>query len=342
MKIAFLYNVKIISPSLTNEKAQIYAEFDAPSTIDGIKKAIEANGHKVHMVEADENAYLKLKKLKENNQVDLVFNISEGFYGEAREAQIPAMLEMLGIPYTGSGPQTLAITLDKARTKEVLKYYNVPCSEFQVFYSEKDSLRKGLKFPLIIKPIREGSSKGIMNNSIVKNKKDLIKKVREVTTKFKQPVVAEEFLEGREFTVGLINKKGAIETLPIIEIKFDDLPKGMNKIDSYESKWFYDDPSKGLDPLVCPARINKKLEKEIIKTCINAFKFLGCKDMARMDLRMDKRGTPRILDVNSLPGLIPDPKENSRFPRAARTAGIKYEELIGMIINSAKRRYGLK
>ena len=126
MNIAFLYNIKLLSPSLTNEKAQIYAEFDAPSTIEGIKEAIESNGHRVHMIEANEEAYSKLKKLKNCRQVDLVFNIAEGFYGEAREAQIPAILEMLQIPYTGSGPQTLSITLDKARTKEVLSYHKIP------------------------------------------------------------------------------------------------------------------------------------------------------------------------------------------------------------------------
>jgi len=342
MNIAFLYNIKLISPSLTDEKAQIYAEFDAPETINGIKKAIEANGHKVHMVEANEEAYIKLKKLKDAGQVDLVFNIAEGFYGEAREAQIPAMLEMLQIPYTGSGPQTLSITLDKSRTKEILSYHKVPCSEFQVFYSRNDSLRKGLNFPLIVKPIREGSSKGIMDNCVVKDRKQLNKKLEEMLKKYKQPVIAEEFLNGREFTVGLIEKNGVPTVLPIIEVSFDDLPKGMNKIDSYESKWFYDDPSKGLDPLTCPAKISKEFEKKIKEVCLGAFKVLNCKDFARMDLRLDKKGIPKILDINSLPGLIPDPKENSRFPRAARTAKIKYNDMIGMIINSAKKRYGLR
>lgn len=342
MRVAFLYNVKLLSPSLTNEKAQIYAEFDAPKTIAGIKKAIEANGHKVHMIEANETAYLKLKKLKDKKQIDLAFNIAEGFYGEAREAQIPAMLEMLQIPYTGSGPQTLAITLDKSRTKEILSYYQIPCARFQVFLNEKDKLKNGLSFPLIIKPIREGSSKGIMNNSIVRNKKQLVKKVREVITKYKQPVVAEEFLEGREFTVSVIEKNGTPFVLPIIEVTFDDLPKSMNKIYSYEAKWFYDDPSKGHDPLVCPAKISNELKKKIEDIALRTFKALRCKDMSRVDMRMNKRGLPCVLEVNALPGMIPDPVENSNFPKSARAAGIDYNHMIGMIINSAKRRYGLK
>jgi len=342
MNIAFLYNIKLISPSLTNEEAQVYAEFDAPETIEGIRKAIVANGHRVHMIEANQEAYIKLKKLKDNKQVDLVFNIAEGFYGEAREAQIPAMLEMLQIPYTGSGPQTLAITLDKSRTKEILSYYKVPTPHFQIFNGIKEPLKKDLKFPLIAKPIREGSSKGIMDNCVVRNKKELLKKILEINKKYNQAAIVEEFIEGREFTVGILGQKGIPQVLPIIEISFEDLPKGMNKIDSYESKWFYDDPSKGMDPLVCPAKVSKELEKKIKETCLGAFRVLNCKDMARMDLRLDKKGIPRIIDVNSLPGLIPDPKENSRFPRAARTAGIKYEKMIGLIIDSAKKRYGLK
>jgi D-alanine-D-alanine ligase len=342
MKIAFLYNVKLISPSLTNEKAQIYAEFDAPETIEGIRKAIEANGHSVYMIEANEEAYPKLKKLKGEGKVDLVFNIAEGFYGEAREAQIPAMLEMLKIPYTGSGPQTLAITLDKSRTKEILSYYNIPCAKFQVFFNEKDPVKKELIFPMIVKPIREGSSKGIMNNSFVKNRKELVKKVKEVITKYKQPAVVEGFLKGREFTVPVLVIKGAPKILPIVEVTFDGLPKNMNKFYSYEAKWFYDNPSKGHDPLVCPANISTALKKKIESVALETFKALRCKDMARVDMRLNNKGIPCVMEVNSLPGMIPDPKENSNFPKSAQAAGIKYEDMIGMIIDSAKRRYGLK
>jgi len=342
MNIAFLYNVKLIGPSLTDEQAQIYAEFDSPATIEGIKKAIEANRHKVHMVEANEEAYIKLKELKEKKKVDLVFNIAEGFYGEAREAHIPAMLEMLQIPFTASGPINLAITLDKARTKEILSFFGIPNAKFQVFQNQKDKLRADLEFPLIIKPVREGSSKGIMDNCVVKNDSELRKKVNEVVEKYRQPAIAEEFLPGKEFTVGIIeNEKGPV-VLPITEVKFDDLPKGMNKIDSYEAKWFYDDPEKNMDPLVCPAKIPKELEERIKKVALSTFRFLDCKDMARLDIRLDKKGIPNVIDINSLPGLIPDPKENSRFPRAARAAGIDYNKMIGMVIDSAKRRYNLK
>jgi D-alanine-D-alanine ligase len=341
MKIAFLYNIKLIAPSLTNEEAQIYAEFDSPETIEGLKKAIEANNHTVHMIEANQDAYIKLKELKEKNEIDLVFNIAEGLYGESREGQIPSMLEMLQIPYTGSGPLNLAVTLDKARTKEILSYYKIPNAKFQVFSLVNEKLN-GLKFPIIVKPISEGSSKGIMDNNVVKNKEELTKKIKEIIEKYNQKAIVEEFLNGREFTVGLIEDINGPRVLPIIEVKFDELPKNMNKIDSYEAKWFYDDPSKGMDPLVCPAKIDKKLEEKIKKVSLDTYKVLNCKDFARLDIRLDKKGIPNVLEINSLPGLIPDPKENSRFPRAARAAGIEFNKLIGMLIDSAKRRYNIK
>ncbi len=342
MKIAFLYNIRLIPPSLTNEEAQIYAEFDSPVTINRIKKAIESNNHKVHMIEANEKAYIKLKKLKEKKEVDLVFNIAEGFYGEARESQIPAMLEMLKIPYTGSGPLNLAITLDKARTKEILTYYKIPNARFKVFYNRTIKNLEELKFPLIVKPIREGSSKGIKDNCVVRYNKELAKKVDEIITQFNEPVIAEEFLEGREFTVAIIEKYGKPRVLPIIEIIFDNLPKNMNKIDSYEAKWFYDDPEKGMDPLVCPAKLTRELKKSIERTCLETYRILDCKDMARIDIRLNKKGIPNVIEINSLPGISPDPKVNSRFSKAARTAGIEFNDMIKLIIDSAKRRYNLE
>ncbi len=342
MKIGFLYNVKLVAPSLTDETAQIYAEFDSPETIEGIKKAIESNGHQVHMIEANEEAYNKLKTLKEKSEIDLVFNIAEGIYGEAREAQIPAMLEMLKIPYTGSGPINLAITLDKARTKEILSYYKIPNAKFQVFSNSNEKLNLKLKFPLIVKPLNEGSSKGIMDNCVLRSQEELKNKLNEINNKFNQPAIVEEFLEGREFTVAVLEDLSGPKVLPIIEVKFNELPENMNKIDSYEAKWFYDDPSKGIDPLVCPAEIDKKLENKIKKVALKTFNVLNCKDFSRLDIRLDKNGNPNVIEVNALPGIIPNPDENSRFPRAARVAGIEYNKLIKMVIDSAIKRYKLK
>ncbi len=268
MNIGFLYNLKEIPPSLTNKEAQVYAEFDSPETIGGIQEAIEKGGHKVYRIEANERAYSKLKKLKRGGLIDLVFNIAEGIHGEARESQIPAMLEMLQIPYTGSGPLNLAITLDKARTKEILSYYKIHTPEFIVF--RKGDMIKSLKFdyPMIVKPLSEGSSKGIRDNSVVNNKTQLERIVKGVIQEFNQPVIVEELLEGREFTVGIIEADHGPMMLPIIEVSFGHLPAGMNEIDSYDAKWFYDDPEKGIDPLTCPAQITDSLKRKIEKVSL--------------------------------------------------------------------------
>ncbi|MDP2749939.1 MAG: ATP-grasp domain-containing protein [Nanoarchaeota archaeon] len=340
INIAFLYNVKKVAPSLENPEADIYAEFDSPETIAGIRKAIEANNHKVICVEADEYAYHKLKELKDNKKVDLVFNIAEGLRGESRESHIPAMLEMLGIPYTGSGPLTLAVTLDKARTKEILNHYNIPNAKFKVFNSEKEQLGD-LKFPLIIKPLAEGSSKGIKDDCVVYDEKKLKKKVSEIIKKYKQPALVEEFLDGREFTVGIIGNGKEAKVLPIIELNFDFLPKNAAKIDSYEAKWIWDDGTSKIDPLICPAKLDKNTKKAIEDVALKAFNVLGCKDWARLDIRFDKDNQPNIIEVNSLPGIIPDPKENSRLPRAAYAAGMSYEELLGKVIDVAGKRHSI-
>ena len=327
MRIGFTYNKKRI------KEGDEEAEFDSEETIMTIKRALELH-NEVVMIEADEDAFNKLK----NSKLDFVFNTAEGLRGECRESQIPMYCELLKIHYTGSGPSTLGITLNKARTKEVLSYYKIPTPRFWVFKDADTEM--DVNFPVIVKPIREGSSKGIKNDSLIKNEKDLRRKLREIINDYKQDAIVEEFLDGREFTVSLIGNKN-VEVLPIVEVRFDFLPGNINKFDSYEAKWIYDNPNSKFDPLICPAKITKKIEEDIKKNCVNAFNVLGCRDLCRIDIRLDKKNIPNILDVNALPGLIPDPKENSRFPRAAYTKGMKYEELINRILNEAIVRYNL-
>jgi D-alanine-D-alanine ligase len=247
---------------------------------------------------------------------------------------------MLGIPYTGSGPLTLAITLDKARTKEILSFYGIPNPKFQIFREPTTHLKEGLGFPIILKPIAEGSSKGITNDCLVRNEIELRAKLRHLLEAYRQPVIAEEFLEGREFTVALIGN-GNPEILPIVEVCFDDVPEGINKFDSYEMKWIYDDPNSGkhIENMVkCPADITKGLESQIKKVCLDAYHALGCRDFCRIDLRLDSRGVPNILEVNPIAGLIPDPRENSRFPKSCYAAGMTYNQMIGRILEEGIKR----
>ncbi len=334
LSIGLSFNAKKNNSSKFGDK---YAEFDDIKTIHSIKSAIESAGHQVILLEANKTFIKKVTRKK----IDLVFNIAEGIEGKSRESHVPSILEMLQIPYTGSGVLTQALTLDKRRTKEILSYHKIPNAKFQLIDKNKFILNKNLKFPLIVKPNSEGSSKGITNNSLVQNKKELNKQVKKILNDYSQEALIEEYLPGREFTVGMIgNQKPKV--LPIVEINFNHLPPEIHKFDSYEAKWIYDNPNSNEDPLICPAKINKKLKKEIENICLQTYKILDCLDFCRIDLRLDCKGKPNIIEVNALPGLIPDPKENSRFPRSCFTQGLTYNQIILSILDSAIKRYNLK
>ncbi|MEM1570496.1 MAG: ATP-grasp domain-containing protein [Candidatus Bathyarchaeia archaeon] len=335
LRVGLTYNLRREAPPGLPE--DFYAEFDEETTVSAIAEALERGGCDVTRIEADEEAYIKLKTLKP----DIVFNIAEGLRGESRESHIPTMLEMLNIPYTGSGPSTLAIALNKALTNRILKASGIPSTNFQVFEKANDKLRKNLKFPLIVKPLAEGSSKGIRNDSLVKDEVSLRKKVSWIMEMYKQPALVEEFLPGREFTVGLIGNENPV-VLPIVEILVDKLPNGANPIYSYEAKWVWDTPSKPLDIFQCPANISKGLEEKIKHIAVKTFKVLNCRDVCRIDMRLDENGIPHVLEVNPLPGLIPDPRAHSCLPEAARAAGFTYDQLICTILWQALKRYNMQ
>lgn len=348
MRIALIYNIRHVKPSLTDRQAQEEAEFDSPETIEGIRKALEKKNYKVELIETNLNTFSRLASLK--GKIDLAFNYCEGIAGQDREAQIPSMLEALEIPYTGSRPLTSAILLDKTRTKELLSFYGLPTPGWKLI-RESDlrreklsklldkTLENHISFPLFVKPNLEGSSKGIFNDSVVVSRKELLKVTQRTLKDYKHGVLIENYLEGREFTVGMLSNGKHWQVLPIIEVGFSELPKEMHPIDSYEVKWIYDSPEKEIDPLVCPAKISPDLGKSIESICVKACESLEILDWCRIDLRLDGRGEPNILEINSPPGIMPDPKENARYPRAARTAGISFPNLLDRIIKSALFRY---
>ncbi len=340
MKIALTCSLK--PENLTGDDVEKYAEFDSKGTISELAKAIEANGHSVTVVNAKDDIKDALSGMK--NDIDLVFNVAEGLEGEDREAIVPRICEELQIPFSAAGSETLINTLDKAKTKEILENNGIATSRFQVFENEEDELLQDIHFPLLVKPILEGSSKGIFNENLVDNGEELKKIVKKVVEGYKQAVIVEEFLTGREFTVSVIGYNNPI-VLPIVEIKFDHLPKDVHPMDSFEAKWIYDSPEfnekNKVDPVVCPAEIDDELKKKIEDVVLRAYKVLDCKDWSRIDVRLDKNGVPNILEVNALPGFMKDPKENSRLPKAAYANGWTYEKLIGEVINSAKDRLGI-
>jgi D-alanine-D-alanine ligase len=293
--------------------------------------------HDVTMIEADESAYEKFKELKP----DIVFNIAEGLNGVNRESQIPAMLDMLGIPYTGSDALTLGICLDKARTKEILSYHNIPNAKFMVADKPEVIPTNNFSYPVIVKPVSEGSSKGIFSSSLVKSHSKLNDEANQIIKKYNQPALIEEFLPGREFTVAIIGNDENAKVLPIIEINYEKFPAGVVPLYSYEAKWILDTKESDFDVFECPAKIDVKLSDEIKNTALKAYKVLNCKDWSRVDLRLDKNNVPNIIEINPLPGIMPDQNENSSFPKAARAAGMDYNQMIQSVLFAAAERYNL-
>jgi D-alanine-D-alanine ligase len=314
----------------------LYAEWDTMETVNAVKTALEER-HRVIMVEADELAFEKLRAIRP----EFVFNMSEGLYGVSREAQIPAMLEMLRIPYLGSDPLTLAVCLDKARAKEILSYHQVPTAAFTVIHAREDVRPGCTEFPAMVKPLHEGSSKGIYNSCVVHNDAELRREALTILETYQEPVLVEEFLPGREFTVAMLGNGAKARVLPIVEIQFDALPAGVNHIYSYEAKWIWDKADNPLDIFVCPAKIDPGLRREIETICKTAFQVLNCRDWARIDVRLDSHGRANIIEINPLPGILPKIEDNSCFPKAARAAGISYNTLINTVLDIAMERCGV-
>jgi D-alanine-D-alanine ligase len=321
---------------LLQTRPDTYAEWDTKETILAVKAALEER-HTVTMIEADEDAPQKFLQVRP----DIVFNIAEGLRGPSRESQIPAVLEMLGIPYTGSDPLTLALSLDKSRAKEILSYHGIPTPVFRVVSSSAELDGAPFPFPCIVKPLHEGSSKGILDASLVGTRQELVRQVERVVADYNEPALVERFLPGREFTVALLGNGSSLRVLPIIEIRLDKLPAGVSPLYSYEAKWVWDQIDHPIEMYDCPAKVDQELERRIREICVNAYQVLRCRDWCRIDLRLDENNNPHILELNPLPGILPNPDDHSAFPMAARAAGFSYASMLNAVLDTAALRYGL-
>jgi D-alanine-D-alanine ligase len=348
MKIALLFSSKAGMAANLNRRpddstieddepppTDLLAECDSDETIDAVAAALRRR-HEVVPIEADEDAYEHLRRLRP----DLVFNIAERLVGPNREAHIPTICEILGLPYTGSDPLTLSLCLDKSRAKEILSYYGIPNAPFWIVEPGRP-VPAAVPLPAIVKPLYEGSSKGIKDSNVVRTRSELEARTEEVTRLYKQPAIVERFLPGREFTVGVLGTYPAIEILPIVEIDYRDLPAGANPIYSYEAKWIWDTPDKPLNIFSCPADLAPALKARIEEVITATCRVLHIKDWCRIDVRLDEKGEPNIIEVNPLPGILPNPEDNSCLPKAARTAGYSYVDLILRVVEEAKARCGM-
>jgi D-alanine-D-alanine ligase len=193
----------------------------------------------------------------------------------------------------------------------------------------------------MVKPTLEGSSKGVTDQALVHDRRDLLKQVAWVLDKYRQPALIEEYLPGREFTVALLGNGEDLRNLPIVEINFGTLPEGVNPIYSFEAKWLWDREEDPLQIFTCPARLEPLLQRAIEEICKRAFRVLGCRDWCRIDVRLDGAGVPNIIELNPLPGILPRPEQNSCFPKAARAAGLSYEAMILGVVDAACQRLNL-
>lgn len=329
LRIGFAFNQKRLTPDASNPETDNEAEFDGPNTLEAIRGAIRSFGHDVIDLEATPNFAQHLIEA----QVDVVFNISEGVRGRFRESQVPATLDLMDIPYTGSDPSTLAVTLDKAMAKRIVAEAGVKTPKFALLTSPKDKLPNDMTYPMMVKPVAEGSSKGVLPNSVVNNAQELKEVVASITERYKQGALVEEFLTGREFTVGLLGEKKP-EVLPAMEIVFNDKSNPTpiytfaHKQDTNEEVTY-----------VAPAEVDEKLRRELDTAAKKCFKALGCRDVARMDFRLDSMGRVNFIECNPLPGLTPD---WSDLCIIANGAGMDYQQLVGRILAPAIKRYKLK
>jgi D-alanine-D-alanine ligase len=329
----------------------VYAEWDSAETIDAVASALSALGDVIR-IEATEELPARLR----SERPDIVFNIAEGLHGTNREAHVPAICEFFGIPYSGSDPYTLSLCLHKARTKDVLSVHGIPNAPYVVIDDEAaleallggrasgtTELGRGarLRFPLFLKPVHEGSSKGITERNFVRDRHELETQARFLLATYEQPVIAEAFLPGAEFTCGVLGNGAGARVLPIVGFNFDSLPQGALPIYGFEAKWVWDTPDEPLEIFDCPARIDRRLESAIEDVVLRAYRVLGCRDWSRIDVRLDADGAPNVVEVNPLPGILPNPEDNSCLPKAARAAGMSYDELIQSALIAAAERTGV-
>ncbi|SRR6266542_869323 len=315
-----------------------FAEWDDPETIAAVESALSPLG-KVVRLEATEEFPEKLRL----TGPDLVFNIAEGLNGVNREAHVPAICEFFGVPYSGSDPFTLSLCLDKARAKEVLAFHRIATAPFTVVRKKEDVAKaRALPLPLFVKPLHEGSSKGITDRNLCWDYDRLAEQAEFLLEHYGQPVLVEQYLPGKEFTCGVLGNGEDATVLPIVGMNFETLPEGALPIYSFDAKFVWDRPENPLDIFECPARVSPTLRSAIEATVLSAFNALGCRDWARIDIRLDGSGVPNLIEVNPLPGILPKPEDNSCLPKAARAAGLGYDELIQSCARFAAVRQGVE
>jgi D-alanine--D-alanine ligase len=319
LRVGLAFNMKRIDSHSGDDRE---AEYDAPETIQAITCAIESHGHVVVPLEATP----EFPRVLMASSVDVVFNVAEGMVGRSREAQVPSLCELLGVPYTGSDSATLSICLDKSLAKRLLVGVDTPA--FQVLVTGREKMRT-LRYPVIVKPNQEGTSKGITDKSVCDDEGTLREVARDLIDRYGQPALVEEYIFGRELTVGLLGERRP-RVLPPMEVVF--LSPNERPVYDYACKQDWQRHVR----YECPARLTKDEARAVERACRTTFMTLGCRDVARVDLRLARDGRVYVIEVNPLPGLTPD---YSDLCLIANGTGMEYRTLIGEILSGAIKRW---
>ncbi len=324
MRIGITYDMReeYLAEGFTEEET---AEFDREETIEAIERTLQDLGHDTDRIG---HARRLMGRLTGGERWDLVFNIAEGLRGFGREALVPALLDAHEIPYTFSDPLVLALTLHKAMTKRVIRDLGIPTADFRVVERLTDLRRVDLPYPLFVKPVAEGTGKGVDARSRVTTPADLEEVVGRLLAKHRQPVIVEVFLPGREFTVGIIGTGDEAQALGPMEVLLK--AKAEPYAYSYVNK-------ERCEELVEYRLVDDPVARQVKEVAMAAWKGLGCRDAGRVDIRLDAKGTPNFMEVNPLAGLHP---EHSDLPIICTKVGITFRELIRRIVESTLRRVG--
>ena len=331
MRVALLYNLASHAPEPPpGAPPDILYELDHEHNVEAYRAALESRGHTVFLMEGDTDLPARLRQAP----VDICFNTCEGFRGESREAHVPALLEMLGVPYTGSKVLTLALTLDKPMTKRVLMFYGLPTPAFQEFLTPDDPIDPRLRFPLFVKPASEGTGMGINRKSIVHTEAALRERVAYVIDAYREPALVEEYIQGRDVTVGMVGNWPDLHIFPLSMVDYsgygpDAAPVyGSNKKVDLADQYRYQ----------CPADLPEPLANELRRLAIETMRVTNTVDFARVDFRLDERNgdQPIILEINSLPGITPI----SDLTLMVQAEGWTHADLVNSVLDAALKRYG--
>ncbi|MCX7938848.1 MAG: hypothetical protein N2545_05365 [Thermoflexales bacterium] len=330
-RIALLVNLARNAPPVYRPivPPDLWAELDSDKNVAAYARALEEAGHEVLIQEG--NAHLAA--WLEDHRPDLCFNTCEGFGGDSREAQVPALLEMIGARYSGPAPLAAAITQDKPTTKRILHFYGLPTPPFQVFETADDDLDPQLAFPLFVKPAHEGTGMGVHNESVVHNERQLRDRVAWCVEAYQQPALVETYIEGRDITCGLVGNGNAVHIFPITEVDFSGYPPELLPIYGSLQKIDYDHLYRNK----CPAPLSEKLAQAVRRLTHQTFLVTGCRDFARVDFRLDAQDRLFILEINGLPGIAP----RSDLTLMAQAEGWTHGDLVRAVLGAALLRYGM-